>query len=68
MKKIYFSILTTLFVLITVAQEKKAEIDVDINKTGDSGNWYASPLVWVIGAAIFVLLLVALMRGRSTSD
>jgi len=68
MKKIYFSILTTLFALIAVAQEKKAEIDVDINKTVDSGNWYASPWIWVVGAAIFILLLVALMRGRSTSD
>lgn len=26
-------------------------------------NWYASPWVWVIGIAVFVLLLVALLRG-----
>ena len=68
MKSFYFSLLATLFTLVTFAQEKKAEIDVDINKTGDSGNWYASPWIWVVGAAIFILLLVALMRGRSTSD
>jgi hypothetical protein len=43
MKKIYFSILTTLFVFIAVAQEKKAEIDVDINKTGDSGTGMLHP-------------------------
>ena len=34
--------------------------------------WYASPWVWVVGAAIFILLLVALLKGSgrssSTSD
>ena len=28
-------------------------------------NWYASPWVWVAGAAVFILLLVALTRGSS---
>jgi len=65
MKRIYFSLLTTLLTLITFAQEKKAEVDVNINKGGGDNNWYASPLVWVIGAAVFILLLVALTRGRS---
>ncbi len=32
-----------------------------------SNDWYASPWVWVIGAAVFILLLVALLRGRSDS-
>lgn len=38
--------------------------------TKTSENWYASPWVWVIGAALFILLLVALLggsRGRATS-
>jgi len=64
MKTFYFSLLATLFSIVTFAQEKKAEIDVNVNKGGDS-NWYASPIVWVIGAAVFILLLVALTRGRS---
>ena len=65
MKKIYLSLLATLVTLITFAQEKKAEIDVNIGKDGGDSNWYASPIVWVIGAAVFILLLVALTRGRS---
>lgn len=28
-----------------------------------SSNWYASPWVWVVGVALFILLLVALLRG-----
>ena len=64
MKTIYLSLFTTLVSVITFAQEKKAEIDVNVNKSGES-NWYASPIVWVIAAAVFILLLVALTRGRS---
>jgi hypothetical protein len=39
-----------------------ADIKVDVNKEG--GDWYTSPWVWVIGAALFILLLVALLRGN----
>ena len=48
---------------LAMAQEK---IDVDINAKESS--WYASPWVWVVGAAVFILLLVALTRGGSRSD
>ena len=52
--------------LVALAQEKGTEINVDINKDGDmhSGNWYNQPWVWIVGAAIFILLLTALLRGR----
>ena len=40
--------------------------------THETTYWYSSPWVWVLGAAIFILLLVALLRGgsrnSSTSD
>ena len=39
-----------------------AKVDINISK---EGNWYTEPWVWVIGAAIFILLLVALLRGNS---
>ena len=64
MKKIYLSLVAVLLTSMVFAQEKKAELDVNINKGGES-NWYASPWVWVIGAAVFILLVVALTRGRS---
>lgn len=52
--------------LMAFAQDKK--VDVDINTHSDSGNWYASPWVWVVGAAVFILLLVALTRGGRRAD
>lgn len=60
--------MTMLLSMATFAQEKKAEIDVNINKGGDGGNWYAAPWVWVVGAAVFILLLVALLRGRGSRE
>lgn len=30
-------------------------------------DWYTSPWVWIVGAAIFILLLIALVRGNSSS-
>jgi hypothetical protein len=47
------------------AQDKK--VDVNIN-SGGSGNFFASPWVWIIGVAVFILLLVALMRGGTRRD
>ncbi|HYF31542.1 MAG TPA: hypothetical protein VD993_10525 [Chitinophagaceae bacterium] len=33
-----------------------------------STEWYTSPWVWVAGAAVFILLLVALLRGGKRGD
>ena len=38
-----------------------------LSVSSDSG-WYTSPWVWVVGAAVFILLLVALMRGGSRGN
>lgn len=59
----------SLFVSVSLlAQEGGgADINVDVNK--DSGGaWYASPWVWIVGAAVFILLLVALLRGGGRRD
>ncbi|MEI5984235.1 MULTISPECIES: hypothetical protein [Sphingobacterium] len=55
-----------MFVLMSVqafAQEKGLDINVDVDK-GDS-NMFAQPWVWIVGGAVFILLLVALLRGGS---
>ncbi len=72
MIKHVFSVLTLMFVSLVIpvlsfAQDKGADINVDINKNGGS-NWYSSPWVWIVGAALFILLLVALLRGNSSRD
>ena len=64
-----FMLFSFLISVVALAQEKSAEINVDINKDGGStgGAWYNQPLVWIIGGAVFILLLVALLRGNNTA-
>ena len=69
MKKAYLTLLTVLTSIVLFAQEKTTQVDVDVNKATSSSNWYASPWVWIVAAAVFILLLVALTSGgRDTSD
>lgn len=40
-----------------------ADINVNVKETGGGGaGFFTSPVVWVVGAAVFILLLVALLR------
>jgi hypothetical protein len=68
MKKAYLTLMLVLTNIILFAQEKSTQVDVDINKGNGGSNWYASPWVWIVGVAVFILLLVALTSGRDRSD
>ena len=67
MKKIVFSFLAALYGSVLLAQETK-DVNINLNTKGGGSNWYASPWIWVVGAAVFILLLVALMRGGGRKD
>ncbi len=54
----------SLYSTIALAQEGGGA-DIDVKITKDTGNWYAQPWVWVVGGAVFLLLLVALLRGNN---
>lgn len=34
----------------------------------ETQTWYLQPWVWIVGGAVFVLLLVALLRGGGKTD
>ena len=53
-------LLTILSAFGAAAQDKKVEIDIGVDR---EPVWYQQPWAWVLGAAIFILLLVALLRG-----
>ncbi|MBN7809324.1 hypothetical protein J0A68_00060 [Algoriphagus sp. H41] len=42
------------------AQDGGLDIDIDLGKP----EWYEQPWVWVVGAAAFILILVALLRRK----
>ena len=49
------------------AQDKK--IDVNINtKPDNGGNFFMQPWVWIVGGAVFILLLIALLRSNSSKN
>ena len=50
--------------LATFAQEKGIDVDINVKK---ESQWYQQPWVWVVGAAVFILLLAAILRSNSTS-
>lgn len=66
MKKICLSVMVAFVSLILFAQEKSADVDININKES-GGSFWGSPVMWIIGAAVFIILLVAVSRGSSTS-
>jgi hypothetical protein len=52
--------------LYSYAQDKSVDVNISTDKGG--GGFMGSPWMWVVGAAIFILLLVALLRGRGKND
>ena len=65
MKKVVFSFIAALFsTMVALAQDGDKKVDINVNTKGDA--WYTSPWVWVVGAAVFIILLVALTSGGSS--
>jgi hypothetical protein len=56
--------LMLLFALKLFAQDKQVDIDVNVGK---ETAWYMQPWAWIVGGAIFILLLVALLRSGRRS-
>ena len=48
------------------AQDKKLDVDINVNKKDSL--WYQQPWVWVVGGAVFILLLAAILKGSSKKE
>ena len=44
------------------AQDKTVDVNLNVNK-GES-DWYAQPWILVVGGAVFIIIIVALLRGK----
>ena len=60
----YFLAFVMLCFMQTIALAQVKKVDVNIT-TDKGGNWYAQPWFWVVGGSVFLLVLVALIRGNS---
>ena len=59
-QKLMLVLSALLIALADFAQDKK-EIDVNVNS--NKNNFWGQPWIWVVGAAVFILLLVAILRS-----
>ena len=58
-------VLTSLLLsVVTLAQETK-KIDINVNTKGEDSGIFTQPWVWVVGGAVFILLLIALLRNNN---
>ncbi len=64
LRAIYVVVLNFIGVL-AFAQDKGLDVDINVKKEND---WYEQPWVWIVGGAVFILLLVALLRGGGARD
>ena len=56
-----------LFSFYSFAQDKKVDININ-TKPDNGGNFFMQPWVWIVGGAVFLLLLVALLRSNSSKN
>lgn len=72
LSKAQMFILTMFASVILFAQEKVPDlkVDVDVDKPGEAmgGDWMSSPLVWVIGALVLILIIALVARGGGSRD
>lgn len=66
--RLKFSMLITslLVSFLAFAQDEK-KVDIDINTKGEDSNFLMQPWVWVVGGAVFILLLVALLKNNKSA-
>jgi hypothetical protein len=58
-------LLSSMFLtMVSFAQDTK-KLDIDINTKSEDSGFFMQPWVWVVGGAVFILLLIALLRGNS---
>ena len=48
---------------IALAQDKGIDVNLSVDK-GES-QWYTEPWMWAVGAAVFIIIIVAIIRGNS---
>ena len=64
-QKVLIMVIALISGFVAFAQDKSVDVNISTNK---GNNFWASPWVWVVGAAVFILLLVAILRGGGRRD
>jgi len=55
--------------MLLAQEEKKVDVNIDIDGPGGGAVWYGNWWIWAIGIAVFLIIIVALTnRGGGRSD
>ena len=63
LNKVGLFVAALLFSFYSFSQDKKVDISID-TKSESEQNFFMQPWVWIVGGAVFILLLVALLRNN----
>lgn len=63
--RVWLLAILSLISVTSFAQDKKVDISIN-SKSDHSGGWASQPWVWIVGGAVFLLLLVALLRNNNS--
>ena len=67
--RFFLAFLFTCFQIVLWAQGGDQSVTTKTtSSTTKTTEWYTSPWVWVAGGAVFIIILVALMRGNSSTS
>lgn len=68
-EKAILSLAATLTIFLTsvktFAQSVPDKVEVDVDAGGDAV-WYGQPWVWVVGVALFIVIIIAITRNNNT--
>ncbi len=65
-QRFMLAVVAALVSVAAMAQDGDKKVDISVNTNKD--NFWGSPWVWVIGGAVFVLLLAAILRGGGSKS
>jgi hypothetical protein len=63
--KLILAIMLSVTGALAFAQDKGLDVDINVKKETE---WYQQPWVWIVGGAVFILLLVAILRSGTSKE
>ena len=63
--KLILAIMLSVTGALAFAQDKGLDVDNNVKKETE---WYQQPWVWIVGGAVFILLLVAILRSGTSKE
>jgi hypothetical protein len=69
--RLLFVFVSSFLMVVASAQDSTGSVKTTTTKsttTTTSSDWYMQPWVWAVGGAVFLIILIALLRGNSNKD